>query len=369
MGSGVALTDNSYALPFSVQADMPLSHRQVMDLMRDHYEGTEIDLTLGPLAGPFGSPNRLEGGMGLKMVHGQFARAISLPRTSYATVSQSFSKKHASAWDKLWFATDAPASSVFVPFYANVSGSSPSYRVGHMAEYDDRSAWWVFDFVANWMDLNYRLMTIDVTAKIAELQDLIDEQREPIEATASKLLTSGHTGQALERLSDLQTRLQERIVNTWRKFGHFLIMKYNDGRMNYPTIAGEIGYPAWWLQTFDVSSSILPKWGQPSAIPPSLFELYGSGPFEQKPSPVNLATSSANNGDSVRFAWASVAGDWGMAVQYLAVFVVGWLAGTRGNLLWRTFSWSRKARAPWPALAATGCCDDSSGCYVAVPSA
>jgi len=305
----------------------------------------------------------------LKALKGQFARAISMARTSYATVCQSFSQKHAGAWDKLWFATDTPASSVFVPFYANVSGSSPSYRTGHMAEYDDRSAWWVFDFVANWMNVNYRLMSVDVDAKIATLQDVIDEQREPVEATASKLLTSGHTMQALEKLDDLQTGLQERIVDTWRKFGHFLIMKYNDGMLNYPTIAQSIGYPGWWLQTFNVDSNILPKWGQPSKTPPIFFQRFGPGPFEQILSQVDLATSSIDSGFSVPLAWTSAAGEWGMAAQYLAVFAMGWLARPWGNSLWRSFSWSRIAKVSSSTLTAIGSCDDSSGCYVAAPSA
>jgi len=269
----------------------------------------------------------------------------------------------------MWFASDAPASSVFVPFYTNVSGFSVSYRIGQMAEYDDRSAWWVFDFVANWMDLNYRLMSIDVNAKIAKLQDLIDEQRKPVEAAASKLLTNGHTRQALEQLADFQTGLQEHIVDTWRKFGHFLIMKYNDGRLNYPTLAVEIGYPGWWLQTFNVNSSILPKWGQPSATAPVLYELYGPGPFEQMLPQVDLATSTTDNGVSVLLAWARDAGPWSMAAQYFAVFAMGWLAGTRGNSLWHRFSWSCTAGACSPALATTGCCHDYSGCYVAAPSA
>jgi len=367
--SGVMLTDNQYALPFSVHADAPLTHRQLMDLYRDHYEGTKIDLTLGPLAGPFGSPNRMEGGLGLKVLGGQFARSLSLPRTSYALVIQSFIEKHAGALDKMWFASDAPASSVFVPFYTNVSGFSSSYRIGQMAEYDDRSAWWVFDFVANWMDLNYRLMSIDVKAKIATLQDLIDEHREPMEATASKLLASGQTRQALERLADFQTDLQERVVDTWRKFGHFLIMKYNDGHLNYPTVAAQIGYPGWWLQTFNVDSNIRPKWGQPSATAPSFFELYGPGPFEHMLPQVNMAASAVYNGVSAPLAWVSAAGVWGMAVQYVAVFAVGWLAGTRGILSWCSFPWNCKARALSPPLAAPGCCDHYSDYYVAAPSA
>ena len=34
----------------------------------------------GSLAGPFQSPNRIEGGQGAKAVPGQFARSTSIPR-------------------------------------------------------------------------------------------------------------------------------------------------------------------------------------------------------------------------------------------------------------------------------------------------
>ena len=47
--------------PFSIQPDQKLSVRDVMMLMRDHYEGTEFDLTKEIAAGPFGNPNRCYG--------------------------------------------------------------------------------------------------------------------------------------------------------------------------------------------------------------------------------------------------------------------------------------------------------------------
>merc|ERR550532_1603422 len=66
------LTDNPRDLPFSVKAERKLSVKDVMDLHRDHYEGTEIDLTVGAMAGPFGNPNRVEHGPGLEKNGGQW---------------------------------------------------------------------------------------------------------------------------------------------------------------------------------------------------------------------------------------------------------------------------------------------------------
>lgn len=280
---GVALVANPWDYPWSAPVDERLTARNVMDLMRDHYEGTEIDLTVGVFAGPYGSPNRNQGGVGLKTHGGQFARAMSLPRTSSTSIGQTYppegatERKGITTW---WFSQDAPASSVFVPFYANTSRYDRSFGIGHMSKYDDRSAWWVFDFVANWMELNYRLMSIDVNAKLTELQDLIDQQRKPVEARALALSHSGDVDGAQALLAEFQEGLQKHVVDTWRQFGHFLIMKYNDGFLNYPEIAQSIGYPYWWLQMLNLTDDLRPQWALPSGTPPTAYTELGPGPFE-----------------------------------------------------------------------------------------
>ena len=65
-----------------------MTRNQLMDIMSDHYEGSELDMTLGVFAGPFGNPNRLEGGSGLNLTHAQLARAISIPRTNYGAIGE-----------------------------------------------------------------------------------------------------------------------------------------------------------------------------------------------------------------------------------------------------------------------------------------
>merc|ERR1719282_1561088 len=79
----VAATDDPHRFPFSVPVDKKIGHGDVMDWLRSHYEGTEFDMTLGALAGPFQSPNRVEGGIGLATFPGQTGRGTSIHRTSY----------------------------------------------------------------------------------------------------------------------------------------------------------------------------------------------------------------------------------------------------------------------------------------------
>eukprot|EP00420_Gonyaulax_spinifera_P021015 CAMPEP_0197919506 /NCGR_PEP_ID=MMETSP1439-20131203/87328_1 /TAXON_ID=66791 /ORGANISM="Gonyaulax spinifera, Strain CCMP409" /LENGTH=127 /DNA_ID=CAMNT_0043541667 /DNA_START=27 /DNA_END=407 /DNA_ORIENTATION=- len=87
-GLGIRITRNAREYPFSVPVEKKLTNLEFMDLFRTHYEGTEFDMRLGALAGPFQSPNRLEGGRGMMAFPGQFARSPSIPRTSYTQVSQ-----------------------------------------------------------------------------------------------------------------------------------------------------------------------------------------------------------------------------------------------------------------------------------------
>eukprot|EP00930_Biecheleria_cincta_P027637 TRINITY_DN19381_c0_g1_i1.p1 TRINITY_DN19381_c0_g1~~TRINITY_DN19381_c0_g1_i1.p1 ORF type:complete len:465 (+),score=64.08 TRINITY_DN19381_c0_g1_i1:97-1491(+) len=104
--------------PFSVPVDGKVSVLDVMNWFRTHYEDTEFDMRLGSMAGPWGTPNRAEGGHGAMQVPGQFARSTSIPRTAYTQLVQS----GPSTEPLVWFAADASASSVFVPFFLQLAG-------------------------------------------------------------------------------------------------------------------------------------------------------------------------------------------------------------------------------------------------------
>merc|ERR1719230_2132543 len=57
--------------------------QMVMDVYRDHYEGTPYDLSKGMAAGPFGNPNRAPAPVGLS---GLWERAIAMYRTTWSFV-------------------------------------------------------------------------------------------------------------------------------------------------------------------------------------------------------------------------------------------------------------------------------------------
>ena len=65
-----------------------VTRRDLENIMGDVNRGTNFDMTLGAMSGPFGNPNFLEGGSGLGRVKGLLPRATSIPRTVYGIIGE-----------------------------------------------------------------------------------------------------------------------------------------------------------------------------------------------------------------------------------------------------------------------------------------
>ncbi|OQS00535.1 peptidase, partial [Thraustotheca clavata] len=100
--------------PFSVVPDKKISAKDVMTMMRDHYEGTQFDLTKGVDAGPFGNPNR-NGGNTYGFAGG-WERAISLDRTIFSFVHQVRGDLPNAVGGITWFGLSAPHGTIYLPF-------------------------------------------------------------------------------------------------------------------------------------------------------------------------------------------------------------------------------------------------------------
>lgn len=259
--------DNALAFPFSVPVKSRLSRSDVMDFMRDHYEGTEFDMTQGVLAGPFGNPNRIEGGPGILQIQGEYTRAISIPRTVYGLLVES---KPAAAQSIAWLATDTPSSSVFVPFFASSTDCAEAYTKGRNGNFTRDSAWWAFTFVANWMNINYRDMSEMYVAP------QVREEQQRILAVVGSLESHGSSWPDTDSLNAIQTQLQDDLVQRWWELGDRLVAAFNDGSHVFANGTQKTyGYPAWWLQMIGFDNGAewwRPQWVQWTSSPPLLLQ-------------------------------------------------------------------------------------------------
>jgi dipeptidase len=232
-----------------IKADRKLGVQDVIALHRDHYEGTEFDMTKDISSGPYGAPDRWRPMRW--QVEGEtyvWERPIATQQAAFVFVSQSRAHIPDEIGGINWYGMDNPYTNVFVPFYTSITELPESYTTGSLKQYTRDSAWWTFNFVANFANLRYSDMIKDIQKVQKKLEDQEFKLQATIEKTASELLAANpelvHTF-----LTNYCVSNAEAVVKKWRQLGDFLITKYNDGYIQEkPGRAKEVGYPIKWLK-------------------------------------------------------------------------------------------------------------------------
>ena len=235
--------------PLWIKPDRKLSLADVFALMRDHYEGTDYDMTKGIDAGPYGSPNRWRPmHWTVDSVEYAWERPISTQQTGFSFVSQSRSWLPDPIGGVLWYGVDDTYTSCYFPLYCGIDTVPKSFAVGSLQKFSWDSAWWVFNFVANFANLRYCDMLPEIQAVQGDLegtfmalQPLVEKAAAEIHKTDPDLLT--------RYLTYYSTTNGEKVVSRWRELGEHLITKYNDGYVKDGNgRPQEQGYPEEWLR-------------------------------------------------------------------------------------------------------------------------
>jgi dipeptidase len=230
-------------LPLSVKPDRKLTTKDVMELMRDHFQGTELDMTKDIGAGPFLLPYRWRP-MGFKVDGVDYVneRAISTQQTGYSLVAQMRSFLPNPVGGVLWFGVDDTYSTVYTPIYASTREVPKSFAVGtaDFGAFSWDSAFWVFNFVSNWAYSRYSDMIQDVRRVQGELEGRFLAEQPEIEKAAMKLHADSPAA-ARDYLTAYSVKTAEGVVARWRKLGEFLLWKYIDG--NVRDTQGNVTHP------------------------------------------------------------------------------------------------------------------------------
>ncbi|QVL36868.1 dipeptidase [Aminirod propionatiphilus] len=245
------------AYPFSVRPDAKLDVRDVMALHRDHYEGTEFDLTRGVAAGPFGYPDRFYGpydgagdvGDPSRRLDGAWERPLSVTYCGYAFVAQARSWLPDEVGGLLWLGLDKPSDTVFIPYHAGLTGLPESVEVVDTARFSRESAWWAFNFLSNYAGLKYSYMHAEIVELREELEKGFLQDLAVAERRALALLAVD-AAKARAYLTELARRNTADTLARWWGLADHLIVKYNDGLLNEEGKMGQpLGYPRDWLST------------------------------------------------------------------------------------------------------------------------
>jgi dipeptidase len=235
--------------PLWIKPDKKLSVADIFALMRDHYEGTDYDMTKGIDAGPYGTPNRWRSMHWMvDSVEHAWERPISTQQTAFSFVSQSRSWLPDAIGGVLWYGLDDTYTSCYVPLYCGIDTVPKSFTVGSLKKFSWNSAWWVFNFVANFANLKYSYMLPEIQAVQSDiegtflaLQPFVEKAVIDVYESDPDLLT--------RYLTHYSVTHAEKVVSRWKELGEHLITKYNDGYVQDENgRAQEKGYPETWLQ-------------------------------------------------------------------------------------------------------------------------
>ncbi len=234
--------------PLYIKPDRKLDVQDVIAMHRDHYEGTEFDMTKDIASGPFEMPDKWRP---IKWeVDGQkyaWERPISTQQVSFIFVSESRADIPDEIGGVFWYGFDNPYTNFFVPLYTSISDIPKSYTVGKLNEFSRESAWWAFNFVANWANLRYSYMIKDIQKLQAEIEGKEFADQDSIETNALKLLKENPSA-LNQTLTKYCVENAETNIQRWWKLADYLVAHYNDGYIQGDRgWAKEVGYPQEWL--------------------------------------------------------------------------------------------------------------------------
>jgi dipeptidase len=149
-------------------------------------------------------------------------------------INQATQNKPAATGGISWIGLDRPAANCLMPFFAGVKNLPVSMQTMKLTSFDKNSAWWAFNFVANYANLKYAYMIEDITDLQQKLESEAYEEVKKVQEKDITAYCEKNTG---------------KVLQAWWNLSETLIVKYNNGCITTEdAIMQKIDYPDWWLQ-------------------------------------------------------------------------------------------------------------------------
>lgn len=221
--------------PLYIKPDQKLTVKDAESLMRDHFEGTDYDMTKGIAAGPFGNPYRWKP-LGWKLTGDTlneygWERPISTQQTAFTFVSQMRSFMPREIGGCFWYGVDDTYSTVYIPLYCSMSKPPAPFVGGSITKFDITKGFWVFNLVANLAYTKYNYIIKDIQEVQSKLENKFLASQTAVETAAADLYKTDKE-LAIDYLTDYSTTQAQNTVDRWRELWENLVAKYNDGYIN-----------------------------------------------------------------------------------------------------------------------------------------
>ena len=244
-------------MPLWVKPSKKVTMKNVADVMRDHYEGTPMDMTQDIGAGGNALPYRWRP-MDFEFNGKTYTneRAIATQQTGFWFVGQARCDYPDVVGGILWFGTDDAATSYLTPIYANTNEVPECFKEGNgnMLSYSPTSSFWMNNRISNACYKMYNIMAPYVRERIDKFENEQMQKVRQIDNQALDLYTKALDGAekrgkkasgTYDAMSDtgksfaaVKRFLTKYSVNTaqdmfhdWCKLEETLLIKYIDGNV------------------------------------------------------------------------------------------------------------------------------------------
>ena len=226
-------------LPLWIKPDAPVSYRDIQSDMRDHYEGTALDMTADVSAGPWASPYRNQP-VNFKDSEGTALfreRPIGCQQSGMTMVCRMRSWLPDAVGGITYFNLDDATMVAYVPVYCGINRIPDPFREENnkLTEFSFDSAFWMNNWVANMVYPRWSAMIEDLRDAQKELEDYYEADQASVEAHAATLTAGELTGY----LTGKTIGYTDKMMKRWDKLAKFLIVKHND-QVARPSKDGEI---------------------------------------------------------------------------------------------------------------------------------
>ena len=219
--------------PLWIKPDRKLSVKDVMELMRDYFQGTPMDMTKDIGAGPFECIVRwrpLTWELDGKTYFNE--RAISTQQTGFSFIAQSRNWLPDPIGGILWFGVDDTYSTVYTPMYCGIKSIPENYAQGNgsLMELSDSSAFWIFNQVSNFAYTRYDYMIPYIRKKQAELEAGYIDKVHTTDSIAEKMFSHDQSD-ALAFLTRFSVQAGRNTFKEWKALYRFLFTRFMDGNV------------------------------------------------------------------------------------------------------------------------------------------
>ena len=225
-------------LPLYVKPKSLLSVQDVKDMMRDHYEGTPLDMTSDAGMGPWEMPYRptpLSYEVDGKMYFNE--RPISTQQAANIYVSQMRGWLPDYIGGIVWFGNDDANMVALTPVYCCATSAPECYAAttADAFHFSTRSAYWMQNMVSNMVYLRYSILF----PELQQVRDRLEADYDSLQEETEKQAAGKDQQEAVRFLTAYSHRAAGAMMDQWHQLAELIIVKYNDMAVKRMTETGQ----------------------------------------------------------------------------------------------------------------------------------